>query len=175
MRIVDGIAVRVETQAQDVRTVSLCAMTVGAEAFGIDTTKVREVLGECAVQRIPLAPAFIAGVIPNRGEVLTTVSLRALLGLEKREGASVVLVLEDEGKDERFGLMVDAVGGVVMVAAETLEENPSTLCARSKALFDGAYKLESGLIVRLDAAKLQPSRLKGCGLFRGRVKERQRS
>ena len=64
--------------------VSVCSLTVGAEVFGIDTMKVREVLGAWAMQKIPLAPAYIAGVIPNRGEVLTTVSLRALLGLEER-------------------------------------------------------------------------------------------
>ena len=63
--------------------VSVCSLTVGAEVFGIDTMKVREVLGAWALQKIPLAPKYIAGVIPNRGAVLTTISLRALLGLGK--------------------------------------------------------------------------------------------
>ncbi len=52
-----------------------------ARRFGIDTRKIREVLGERDLQRVPMAPAFIAGVVPYRGEVLTTVNLRALLGL----------------------------------------------------------------------------------------------
>jgi purine-binding chemotaxis protein CheW len=145
--------------------VSLCTLTVGEETFAIDTKKIREVLGARAIQRIPLAPMYVAGVIPNRGEVLTTVSLRALLGLEERGGVSAVLVLEDGDEDERFGLMVDAVNSVMTVAVSTLEGNPSTLGARGKALFDGAYKLPEGLMVRLDAGKLRPSRLKGIGLF----------
>jgi purine-binding chemotaxis protein CheW len=138
---------------------------VGEEMFAIDTKKIREVLGTWAMQRIPLAPVYVAGVIPNRDEVLTTVSLRALLGLEERGGASAVLVLEDEDEDERFGLMVDAVSSVMTVGVATLEANPSTLGARGKALFDGAYKLPEGLMVRLDTAKLRPARLKGIGLF----------
>jgi purine-binding chemotaxis protein CheW len=146
--------------------ISLCTLMVGGEIFAIDTKKIREVLGAREIQRIPLAPAYVAGVIPNRGEVLTTVSLRALLGLEERAGASAVLVLEDAEEDEWFGLMVDAVSSVMTVGVATLEANPSTLGARGEALFDGAYKLPEGLMVRLDAAKLRPSRLKGVELFR---------
>jgi purine-binding chemotaxis protein CheW len=145
--------------------VSLCTLVVGEETFAIDTKKIREVLGDCAIQKIPLAPVYVAGVIPNRGEVLTTVSLRALLGLEERVGASAVVVLEDEDEDERFGLMVDSVSSVSTVSVATLEANPSTLGLCSKALFDGAYKLQTGLMVRLDTAKLRPSRLKSIGLF----------
>ena len=77
-----------------------------------------------------------------------------------------MLVLEDEDVEEQFGLMVDSVGGVVMVKTETLETNPSTLEARGRSLFDGAYKLREGLMVRLDTGKLSPSRLKEIGVFK---------
>lgn len=154
-----------DARSGEAEGVSLCMLMVGGETFAIDTKKIREVLGANAIQKIPLAPVYVAGVIPNRGEVLTTVSLRALLGLEERVGTSAVLVLEDEDEDERFGLMVDEVSSVLKVSAETLEANPSTLGPRGRALFDGAYKLQTGLMVRLDTAKLRPSRLKSVGLF----------
>jgi len=83
--------------------VSMCSLTVGTQVFGIDASKVREVLGRSLIHKVPLAPAFIAGVIPNRGEVLTTVDLRVLLGLEARDGARTVLVLEDEGEGAWLG------------------------------------------------------------------------
>ena len=147
-------------------TVSLCSLHAGTETFGIDTRKIREVLGERALQRVPMSPAFIAGVVPYRGEVLTTVNLRALLGMEARPGDCCVLVMEDDEAAERFGLVVDAVGGVVTVSRRALEANPCTLGARAKWLFDGAYKMESGLMVRLDPQRLCPSRLSETGLFR---------
>jgi purine-binding chemotaxis protein CheW len=146
--------------------VSLCSLYAGSETFGIDTSKIREVLGDRALQRVPMSPTFIAGVVPYRGEVLTTVSLRALLGLEAHSGACCVLVMEDEKVSERFGLVVDAVGGVVEVSRRNLEPNPSTLEAKGKWLFDGAYKMEGGLMVRLDPQRLCPSRLSEVGLFR---------
>jgi purine-binding chemotaxis protein CheW len=146
--------------------VSLCSLYAGNETFGIDTCKVHEVLGERDLQRVPMSPAFIAGVVPYRGEVLTTVNLRALLGMEAHAGRCCVLVMEDDEVAERFGLVVDAVGGVVTVSRRMLEGNPCTLGAQGKWLFDGAYKMDSGLMVRLDPQKLCPSRLSETGLFR---------
>jgi purine-binding chemotaxis protein CheW len=146
--------------------VSLCSLYAGDETFGIDTSKIREVLGERDLQQVPMSPTFIAGVVPYRGEVLTTVNLRALLGIKAYSGRSCVLVMEDDQAAERFGLVVDAVGGVVVVSQSALEENPCTLEARGKWLFDGAYKMESGLMIRLDPQKLSPSRLSETGLFR---------
>ena len=146
--------------------VSLCSLFAGSESFGIDTRKIREVLGKRDLQRVPMAPAFIGGVVPYRGEVLTTVNFRALLGMGEHSGASCVLVLEDDEASERFGLMVDEVGGVVTVNRQMLEANPSTLEERGKWLFDGAYKMQTGLMVQLDPLKLRPSRLAETGLFK---------
>jgi purine-binding chemotaxis protein CheW len=145
--------------------VSLCSMFAGSESFGIDTRKIREVLGKRDLQRVPMAPPFIGGVVPYRGEVLTAVDLRALLGMGENGAASCVLVLEDDEVAERFGLMVDEVGGVVTVSRHMLETNPCTLEARCKWLFDGAYKMQTGLMVQLDPKKLRPSRLAETGLF----------
>ena len=153
--------------------VSLCSMFAGSESFGIDTRKIREVLGKRDLQRVPMAPAFIGGVVPYRGEVLTTVDFRALLGMGEHTEASCVLVLEDEDGDERFGLVVDAVGGVVTVNRNMLEANPCTLESRGKWLFDGAYKMETGLMVQLDPQKLRPSRLAEAGLFKDRMNGEQ--
>ncbi len=151
---------------QEDDTVSLCSMFAGGESFGIDTCKIREVLGKRELQRVPLAPALIAGVVPYRGEVLTTVNFRALLGMEEYAGTGCVLVLDDDDGGERFGLVVDEVGGVVTVKRKMLEANPTTLEARCKWLFDGAYKMQTGLLVQLDPQKLRPSRLTETGLFK---------
>jgi purine-binding chemotaxis protein CheW len=145
---------------------SLCSLYAGKETFGIDTRKIREVLGKRDLQRVPMSPAFIAGVVPYRGEVLTTVSLRVLLGVEAQSETHCVLVMEDEEILERFGLVVDSVGGVVEVSRRSLEPNPSTLESRSRWLFDGAYKIEGGLMVRLDPQRLCPSRLSEAGIFK---------
>jgi len=157
---------KVDEMQEENDVVSLCSLYAGEETFGIDTRKIREVLGERTLQSVPMSPVFIAGVVPYRGEVLTAVNLRALLGMEAHSGDCCVLVMEDDEGAERFGLVVDAVGGVVTVSRRALESNPCTLEARAKWLFDGAYKMETGLMVRLDPQRLCPSRLSETGLFR---------
>lgn len=152
---------------------SFCSLRAGSGLFGIDTRKIREVLGNTAPQRVPLAPAYIAGVVPYRGEALTAISLRALLGLELSAGASCMLVLDDADTDESFGLMVDGVGGVVALGTEAFEANPTTLDPRSAALFDGACRMELGLMVRLQPRQLSPSRLAQSGLFGSSKQESQ--
>ena len=149
---------------------SLCSLYVGSEVFGIDTRKIREVLGVRKPQRVPMSPAFVAGVVPYRGEVLTAVDLRSLLGMESNNEGCGVLVMEDVDGAERFGLVVDAAGGVVTLSARMLEANPSTLEARAKWLFEGAYKMEGRLMMRLNPERLCPSRLSEAGLFRTSTK-----
>jgi purine-binding chemotaxis protein CheW len=149
--------------------VSLCSFHVGSDIFGIDTRKICEVLGERDLHCVPMAPAFIGGVVPYRGDVLTTVSFRALLGLCGHADKSCVLVLEDDAAGERFGLVVDAVGGVVTMSREMLEANPCTLGPRERWLFDGAYKMRVGLMVQLDPLRLRPSKLAETGLFLERI------
>jgi purine-binding chemotaxis protein CheW len=167
VKLVSQTAMSAVDEMQDESdAVSLCSLFAGGESFGIDTRKIREVLGKRELQRVPMAPAFIGGVVPYRGEVLTTVNFRALLGMGEHNAVSCVLVLEDDEASERFGLMVDEVGGVVTVNKRMLEANPSTLEARGKWLFEGAYKMQTGLMVQLDPKKLRPSRLAETGLFK---------
>ncbi len=145
--------------------VSICSLRVGTGLFGIDTRQIREVLGTTTPQRVPLAPEYIAGVVPYRGEVLTAVSFRTLLGLERKAGSNCILVFDGEQNEECFGLIVDGISGVIALQRDALEANPSGLDARGMELFDGAYKVPFGLLVHLDPRRLRPSRLAESELF----------
>jgi purine-binding chemotaxis protein CheW len=153
--------------------VSICSLRVGTGLFGIDTRQILEVLGTTIPRRVPLAPEYIAGVVSYRGEVLTAVSFRTLLGLERWTGTNCILVFDGEHNEERFGLIVDGISGVIALPLDALEANPSGLDARSMELFDGVYRLPSGLLVHLDPRKLRPSRLAEIGLFARLNPERQ--
>jgi purine-binding chemotaxis protein CheW len=159
MRIDDG-------QSGDTQELlSLCSLMAGGKLFGIDTRMIREVLGKARLNRVPLAPAYVGGVLAYRGDVVTVVSLRALLGEREREGNSCVLVLDGDVNEERFGLLVDSVGGVVMVERGLMAANPSTLDEISRAMFSGAFRTDEGLLVQLDPERLRPSQLAESGLF----------
>jgi purine-binding chemotaxis protein CheW len=137
--------------------VEMCSVRLGQMLFGVPITHILEIVGSARPQPVPLAPAFVGGLIHYRGDVLTTVSLRRLLGLPPRAGPQDILVLESAGGC--FGLLVDSVGEVLTVSSAEHEPNPSILDERRKALFAGAYKLRGSLLIMLDPEKLDPMRL----------------
>ena len=145
---------------------SVCSLTTGNGLFGIDTRKIREVLGHNALEPVPLAPDFIGGILPYRGEVLTVVSFRALLGLKPAETPGCILVLKSADEEELYGLMVDRVGGVAMLSRQAFSENPTTLDEVGRALYSGVFRMDKGLLILLDPDRLQPSRLAATALFR---------
>jgi purine-binding chemotaxis protein CheW len=135
----------------------VCSVRVEDTMFGVPISHILEIVGSARPQPVPLAPVYVGGLVHYRGDVLTTVSLRQLLGLPPKEGKQDILVLESAGGC--FGLLVDSVGEVLTVSGEDYEPNPSILNERRRALFAGAYKLKSGLLVMLDPDRLDPMRL----------------
>ncbi len=146
-----------QAQRKEAAFLEMCSVRVGQTLFGIPITHILEIVGEAHPQAVPLAPEFVGGLVHYRGDVLTTVSLRHLLGMEGREGSQDILVLESPGGC--FGLLVDSVGEVLTVSDADHEPNPSMLDERRSALFAGAYKLKEGLLVMLDPEQLDPLRL----------------
>jgi purine-binding chemotaxis protein CheW len=137
--------------------VEMCSVRLGNALFGVPITHILEIVGSARPQPVPLAPEFVGGLVHYRGDVLTTVSLRQLLGMPPKDGAQDILVLESASGC--FGLLVDSVGEVLTVSSAEHEPNPSILDERRKALFAGAYKLKDSLLVMLDPEKLDPMRL----------------
>jgi purine-binding chemotaxis protein CheW len=137
--------------------VEMCSVRVGPARFGVPIRHILEIVGAAHPQPVPLAPRFVGGLVHYRGDVLTTVSLRQLLGLPPKDCPQDILVLESSGGC--FGLLVDSVGEVLTVSSADHETNPSILDERRRALFAGAYKLESGLLIVLDPERLEPMRL----------------
>lgn len=134
----------------------VCSVRVGEALYGVPIGRILEIVGGVRPQAVPLAPEFVGGLVHYRGDVLTTVSLRRVLGLPDAGTAQGLLVLESE--EGPFGVMVDAVCEVLKVSQTEFEPNPSTLRER-KVLFAGAYKLEKGLLLMLEPERLQPMRM----------------
>jgi purine-binding chemotaxis protein CheW len=150
-------ALRGKEKAPAAALVEMCTVRLGSSVFGVPITHILEIVGAARPQPVPLAPVFVGGLVHYRGDVLTTVSLRQLLGMPPREGRQDLLVLESA--DGIFGLLVDAVGEVLTASPADHEPNPSILDERRRALFAGAYKLKDSLLVMLDPEQLDPMRL----------------
>src|ERR1700759_5369740 len=94
-------------QRKESALLEMCSVRIGQTLFGVPIAHILEIVGSVHPQVVPLAPEFVGGLIHYRGDVLTPVRLRQLLGMPRREGSQDILVLESPGGC--FGLLVDSV------------------------------------------------------------------
>ena len=123
---------------------------VDDQLLGVPVNAVQEVLNPQTIALTPHARPEIAGLLNLRGQVVTAVNLRKRMGLpdleEKQNSMNVVL----RHKDESFSLLVDEVGDVINVPAETMEPVPHTLEAHWKTVTRGVFRLEERLFIILN-------------------------
>jgi purine-binding chemotaxis protein CheW len=131
----------------------LCTFTLADHFFGVDVAKVQEVIRHQDMTRIPLANKEIRGLINLRGQIVTAVDLRMLLGLGAflHEEEPMNIIVLDEGSAVSF--QVDEIGDVLEVSDAAFERPPETLKGVARKLIRGAYKLEGRLLLELDAVK----------------------
>jgi purine-binding chemotaxis protein CheW len=128
-----------------------CTFHIGDLFLGIEVERIQEVLRDSVISPVPKAHSAIRGLINLRGQIVTTVDLRARFGLPKRDAEDSSTVLVFDGGEELRSLVVDRAGDVVEVEDDHFEEPPDTLRDHSRRLIRGAYKLEDRLLLALDA------------------------
>lgn len=97
---------------------------LGAEEYGAEILKVREILGIMAITAVPQTPAFVKGVINLRGKVIPVLDLRLKFGMEELAHTSETCVIVVEVKGVQMGVIVDAVSEVLDIEGEQIEEPP---------------------------------------------------
>lgn len=127
---------------------------IGEQLFGVPVTEIREVFSPQGVTSVPRAPEEIAGLLNLRGRIVTAIDARRRLGLPPREEGADCMALGMEHGTELFGILVDSVGEVMRLDANTLEPVPAHLDARWRAVLTGVHRLESDLLAALDIKKL---------------------
>jgi purine-binding chemotaxis protein CheW len=128
----------------------LATFTLAEHLFGVEVSRVQEVLRYQPSTKVHLAPEAIGGLMNLRGQVVTSVDLRRRLSLPARseDAEPMNVVVRVDG--EVVSLLVDAIGDVVSVSNDVFETPPSTLSSRERELITGAYKLQERLLLALD-------------------------
>lgn len=138
----------------------LCTFRLGPLYLGINVVEVREVLHQADVTSVPHANGVVEGLINLRGQIATCIDLRRRLRLGPRDPETVPIHVVTMSDGEPVTLLVDAVGDVIDVDPETYETPPSTMDADTRELIQGAYKLDTELLLVLDLEKVTDLRPK---------------
>lgn len=100
--------------------VHILQFLLGGEIFAFEGKFVREVRVAMDVTPIPCTPAFVAGVVNLRGEIITVLDTKLLLGLPKEERTTHKLIVARD-KDLQMSFLIDDVIGVAPVSLKELQ------------------------------------------------------
>ena len=131
---------------------------LGAETYGVDILRVKEIRGWTPVTKIPQSPAYMLGVLNLRGAIVPIVDLRLRFELPSVEYSplTVVIVLSlhtAEGVRE-CGIVVDGVSDVVDIPLASIKESPAVSDAARSRFIRGLANVDDQMLILLDAEEL---------------------
>jgi purine-binding chemotaxis protein CheW len=129
---------------------------LGGETFGVGIHAIREIIEYPGVTTIPLAPAFLHGVINLRGAVVPVLDLSVRFGrdatsINRRTCIVVVEVAQGEAL-HMLGVLVDGVTEVREVEPGEVESRPQFGTGLRSDFVTGMLRREHGFIPILDVA-----------------------
>lgn len=131
-------------------TKQYCTFHLDHQYFGVDVKEVQEVIRYQEMTRVPLASHVVSGLINLRGRIVTAIDLRRRLGHPDRPVGTLPMNVVIRTGDDAVSLLVDEIGDVIEVPADSFETSPDTLQGVARALVVGAYKLENHLMLVLN-------------------------
>ncbi len=126
-----------------------CSFHLGDLFLGISVGTVQEVIRTQVMTPVPLADPCVSGLVNLRGQIVTALNLRRQFGLDPNYPKPPMNIVISNS-DGAISLLVDEIGDVITVDAESFEEVPETLEPSYKALLDGVFKLDGSLLLLLN-------------------------
>lgn len=131
---------------------------LAGEEYGIEITKIREIIGMLPITTVPQTPDSIKGVINLRGKVIPVVDLRLKFGMDEvdytEKTCILVVDLAGQAGNILMGVVVDTVSEVLSVKAEDIEDAPAFGTKLDTDYICGMAKIEAGVKILLDIDKV---------------------
>ena len=129
---------------------------MGKEKYGLDMEHLKKVMWAENITRIPGLPPHILGIINIRGEIISVVDMKMLLGLphETAEKPSI-MITSDQGMET--GLLVDSVDGIIDLPALSIDPPMITFEKEYLDLIDGEARIDETILIVLNYEKLMQS------------------
>ena len=129
--------------------------SLGEETLAVRVEDVQEVLMQQPLTPVPLAPAHIVGLLNLRGQIMPAIDLRRRLQFPARAAATEASLLVLKTKDHLMAVVVDAIGDVLDLPAESWRPPPDTLAAQHRAFVFGICPIDHGVVLGLRVGTLE--------------------
>jgi len=124
------------------------------ECFAISVARVREIIGNSSLTRIPRMPDFMSGVINLRGSVVPVIDMCLKLGIgqvkETVDSCIVVIEAQLDGETIVVGALVDAVQEVFEMELSQMEPPPKMGTRLDTTFIEGMGRRDNVFVILLD-------------------------
>jgi purine-binding chemotaxis protein CheW len=128
---------------------------ISEDVFGIDISRVFEILRVQKIFSIPGLPGFLTGVMSVRGAVIPVMDLRLRFGM-KPAGKKERIILVRYG-EEKIGFLVDEIREILRLNPEEIRPSPSIFKGFKTEYLTGLGKKEDQIIILLNIDNLLTS------------------
>lgn len=144
-------------------SLQLVSFRLGQEEYGIEITKVQEIILMGEITRLPQTPLYIKGLINLRNTVIPIMDLRLRFGLPPQEPTQETRIMVVNVRGKTMGIIVDAVNEVLRIAKDQIDSPPPTVSGAGREYLSGLVKMDDRLLILLDIEKLFAAEEAGSG------------
>ncbi|WP_094229158.1 chemotaxis protein CheW [Methanolobus psychrotolerans] len=121
------------------------------EEFGIEISKVKEIIRIPYITKIPQVLHYVEGIINLRGNLIPVINLADRFGLEHEENDEHSRIVIVEIGNLVAGMVVDSVTEVLRMNSDSLEPAPDIITKGvSERYIQGVGKINDRLLILLD-------------------------
>jgi purine-binding chemotaxis protein CheW len=126
---------------------------LGDEDYGIDISRVREIMKRRPITPVPRQPVYVEGVMNVRGDIIPVINLRKRFDLKGAppENPHVVIVDSAEGI---VGILVDSVSEVIRLPQDRIHPAPPIARGMDGEYIRGICRVGEQLLLYLDVEKI---------------------
>jgi purine-binding chemotaxis protein CheW len=129
------------------------------EWYGVEITKVKEIIKAGKITYLPSSPEHIAGIVNLRGNILSVTDLKTIFTLSHQEPTEKTRIIAIESGILETGLLVDEVVDSIKVPVSKIEPALLTIPAEKGQYIEGQCKVDNKLIALISVEKILEKRM----------------
>ncbi len=127
---------------------------LGKTRYGVNVAKVREVIGQVRVVRVPQTHPAVVGVFKLRDDIISLVDLQLYFRPGQPSQAEQRSVILMEFNEIRVGFLVDTVDRIYRLGWEHIKPMPAVQESSTGGVINSICEIESGLVLMVDFEKI---------------------